>query len=541
MTDDVNRIGKGGLKVLFFIILMAVIIGQDILLWGDRGIVLRFYPYIRILVPLIVILYILTLMGSGVLSGEFLVSTKGRALPYAWNRIAKSLKEGFLNKIPIINKVSLRNIGYTDYLRQALLDNNILIYGLTNYCLRVDIYHAKNYYFARTMDKVDGYFKLMAQHTDLIKVKQDLVRYRSNIPKNMEKDTVGWSYYNKLVIDDLNRLYEIITVVLLEIELATNNIVKPEEKTWNVYEAEILNTIKRVGALEGKRSASMTAYNSRKKAYVAHMGARSRLLQLFDMYNLSGNLEHSFLFAKKGANYKNGSQGQINTDPNASIPTYEEVDIFGRFMEDLNKLKAKDIYGERGAEIYNQNPPRKLVLPFGNIIHSNNIGLYRQWMGPDWLFYNQDFRDGRYHPYSRTVNDYIRAHEGKDPYAKITYKDNEILKIHADPNEGDPAFDKRAYANIGEAPRYWGRKNFTDIEEMQLKGTEFEGNPFLNPWPAVTTLGMTKYLNEIIRLTEFNRKVAEQMIAGYPADIGGNVDEMEKVIRRMSERKEESK
>jgi len=31
------------------------------------------------------------------------------------------------------------------------------------------------------------------------------------------------------------------------------------------------------------------------------------------------------------------------------------------------------------------------------------------------------------------------------------------------------------------------------------------------------------------------------MIAGYPADIGGNVDEIEKVIRRMSERKEESK
>jgi len=493
MPDEINRIGKGGLKVLFFVILIAVIMGQDILLWGDRGIVLRFYPYVRILVPVVVIFYILTLMGSGVLSGEFWVSTKGRALPYAWNRIARSLKEGFLNKIPIINKVSLRNIGYTDYLRQALMDNSILIYGLTNYCLRADIYHAKNYYFAKTMDKVDGYFKLMAQHTDLTKVKQDLIRYRSNIPKNIDKDTLGWSYYNRLVIDEINKLYEALAVVLLEIELATNKIVKPEEKIWNIYEAEILNTIKRIGALDGKRSDSMIAYNSRKKAYVAHMGARSRLLQLFDMYNLSGLLEHSFLFAKTNALYKNGTQGKVTSDPNAPIPTYDEVDIFGRFMEDINKLKSKDRFGNVSAEAYNRNPPKKLMLPFGNIIHSNNIGLYRQWMGPDWLFYNQDFRDGRYHLlYSRTVNDYIRAHEGKEPYTKVTYKDNEVLKIHAAPNEGDPAFDKRAYANIGAAPGYWGRKNFTDIEEMQLKNTEFEGNPFLNPWPAVTTLGMTK-------------------------------------------------
>ena len=65
---------------------------------------------------------------------------------------------------------------------------------------------------------------------------------------------------------------------------------------------------------------------------------------------------------------------------------------------------------------------------------------------------------------------------------------------------------------------YWGRRKFDDAEP-----------PMLNPYPAISSLGLKHYLRKRIELDVKNKKLAHELMRKIPADTGAEMKEIQDI------------
>ena len=169
----------------------------------------------------------------------------------------------------------------------------------------------------------------------------------------------------------------------------------------------------------------------------------------------------------------------------------------------------------------------------------------------EWDAYRDDFRDGRYHPHSKTLMDYlIAANNGVIPKKLIKihfdpikdYKTFEPIKkdvLPADeqqitqdyemrifdtsanqfvhkpgsriPTHLNPAFDRAALTN--ENVLHWGRMYYYETTDGITRWSE-------NPFPHVTTRGLAHYLIDRVIRGSYKFEDARNALKGWEWDYG---------------------
>ncbi|RMF06556.1 hypothetical protein D6764_01965 [Candidatus Woesearchaeota archaeon] len=173
-----------------------------------------------------------------------------------------------------------------------------------------------------------------------------------------------------------------------------------------------------------------------------------------------------------------------------------EVTPEGYVVEDLNSFNVEGGNGYFGY--IRKIKPEDMV--WGNFTEVMN------WLNQEWEGFLDDLRDGRYHPLSRKVSDYVECHKKKD----FAYK---TLKRSSDtPSRENPAFDREALKNPGGFV-YWGRKKYY---EEDLKNI----NKNTNPYPTLTTIGMTQYLKDLVIAQLKSEREALESLSRWVYDTG---------------------
>ena len=176
--------------------------------------------------------------------------------------------------------------------------------------------------------------------------------------------------------------------------------------------------------------------------------------------------------------------------------------MFGEILEDI--YKSFDQFGKQTLERYKK--PRK-VKDRRKIAYYSNPHEMMAFIDDEWEGFVRDMRFGEYHPYSRSVNDYIN----KMIYKRIFYDDSKItasLPSAKDPD--NPAFDREGLKNPGQM-FYWGRTRYSD------KNADIEPK---NPYPTISNFGMTKYLNTLVQKDMADKQEAISSMNRFLGDRG---------------------
>lgn len=199
----------------------------------------------------------------------------------------------------------------------------------------------------------------------------------------------------------------------------------------------------------------------------------------------------------------------------------------GSFDEKKTRLKGKKRYIRRVKDVWLLGNPREIdnttIVRFGNFYKA------MRWLEMEWDNWVEDMRDGRYSPRSRTASDYREAYdEDKDYEFKKPIEPTGVV------GPDRPAFDMEALKD----PKmyYWGREHYDDENKLKLK----EKHP-LNPYPALSTRGLSIFLAEHIGRLEHDTKKAQEFLKYFTRDIGEDriEGEQKKVFGKLSEEQPE--
>ena len=273
-------------------------------------------------------------------------------------------------------------------------------------------------------------------------------------------------------------------------------------------------------------------------SYQKYLGRRGKLslikleqLRLLLMLRLTGQYKHSYKFARIGAkvykmNYLKNAAGTSAPKDSSNPPFFiaagdelfednlertpdapldnarrigaaakplvsNEVTEDGYFVDDLNEIR---LTGRCSRGYVRRIKPKTIItvndiegnpteIMIDNIITTPMFVTTATWLQDEWTFFFRDVRDGRYHPHSRVALDYLQRHSQERKY---NYNN---LPRGGRPNATTPAFDREALKDPGRF-LYWGKKELQSSESDMLNC----GNIF----PAVSTIGMARYLGDFI-------------------------------------------
>lgn len=426
------------------------------------------------------------------------------------------------------------------------------LFASMNYLLRLEVYYSKGgavlkdlYRTLKLHKKHD--LKIYPKETlhmwfDMLKngtgyrknngaFEPDTSRKYINVSNEGEWDTkytIKEGFYGKMGVRWI--MFSFLEQFKKDIESVTENSIVAHEKQELSSNIDVIKE-SLVDAF-GKIKDSEKRYDK----FVLRIGARNVIdsyrMNILNQLNRYGSLfKHNYKYAKKGAKIynvvcdvdksKDQPFGKITLDRNPRSAVYsgrdvtenlkDEVDLNGFFLEDWNEFRKESTHGRRTI--------RRVM--FKDAIEHPDFSEACKWEGIEWDFYIKDFRDGRFHPKSRTVSDYTELHAEKRKYG---YRG--VKQTHGAPDRGNPAFDREALKDIGRFVSY-GRRNPNDEEESDMTVVE-------SPFPAITSIGLTTYINSYI--DEFAKESGKKQKRFFVHETG----EEEKLFTNYPEKKGES-
>jgi hypothetical protein len=261
--------------------------------------------------------------------------------------------------------------------------------------------------------------------------------------------------------------------------------------------------------------------------YGRMLGAHALSWQALDQNNIgmAGWYKHQYKFARasarprvievdftelqKGILKPIKDHGQV-PDPVKTIADGEfgidsflfEVDMYGRFMDDMNHLLNVTAKGGPGVStakasgaVYRQAYAED-IFPISSFeaIYSSII--------KDWDMWQEDVRDGLFHPHSKTAFGYARCIENGLYDFDTHYQTYNLEKT---PGPGSPAFDLEALKDPG-AFQFRGKKHY--FEEV------LEGEPE-NKFPGLSVNGLSMYIRTLMRRKSNEPEIVDQCSTHY--------------------------
>lgn len=260
-------------------------------------------------------------------------------------------------------------------------------------------------------------------------------------------------------------------------------------------------------------------YESAVRRFAVCNLVRAHRLWFLDMYNMYGEYERGYGFAKLNAKPEyweyeasdNGVQKSINFETARYIRTERgdatnlepgtnflvEVNLYGYSTSDINaiQIERKNLkYIRRYKKediVFFHLPAFKTAtgwqFPYDVPRFNKLLGLAHN----DWAFFLADVEKGIYHPYSRSTADYHII--AKPLGIKIpSYMNFKKAKFKSLLTIEEIAFDREALKEPGEFI-YWGRKSYWHDNQQSLRLYP------VNPYPTFSVIGLWKFINDVAR------------------------------------------
>lgn len=139
-------------------------------------------------------------------------------------------------------------------------------------------------------------------------------------------------------------------------------------------------------------------------------------------------------------------------------------------------------------------------------------------------------RFGKYHPYSRTTQDYIHNYSLKKPiYDDDKIKIDSGLGPTTPPHgaAGNPTFDLRQLANPGYF-RYWGRRHYYDAKVDETKK--------INPFPFMSLAGTSLFIAKLIEVRTRDMEKIKEYLRIFPSiNVGEKIEDPNELIIPLEE------
>lgn len=520
-----NIAGSGWGKVIVLIVAAGVAFGIVYLLHSflfpnrpGLGLMFKIGP-LPLLIGFFVIL--LLVLGGGMFAisrgenRELVKDIKERFGRVIWNAIKDSAARGLLNWITFWVKWPKRETP-KDMLHQIILENLYIFHGLTNYMKRLFIFFSKWGQVRDAANATSIAYTQMRKHLNEVVLVEELKAFRTggtilkrdtegNLIGGEEKIEGGWFGANKEMMDLINKIIEytqkyIILSQEYGITAPKEKRIAPDEPFWKPLADEARGLSDKLGTISGKIRNYSTNTTERLKAYGPHHVVRAWRYLILDQCNPSGGRwPHTYLFVPPETELDDGTRTTELT----------EVTMFGEILEEI--YKNIDHFGKpqkRKTTVRRVKDTRKIIF------HPNPHEMYG-FIDNEWEGFVRDMRFGTYHPYSRSVYDYI----SKMVYKKIFYDDTKITAILPSKKDaGNPAFDREALKDPGQM-FYWGRTRYYD------KHTDIEQK---NPYPALSNFGMSRYLHELTVKDMKDKQEAISFLNRFLGDTGEWVTEVAK-------------
>ncbi|MBU0628057.1 MAG: hypothetical protein KKC75_02620 [Nanoarchaeota archaeon] len=326
----------------------------------------------------------------------------------------------------------------------------------------------------------------------------------------------------------------------LENAIKSNDIIDQEDQEFEAKKRNLRTKLTEEYTAMKDSRARYLAYRKRRGVYNKYICYRNLVL---DVYNKNGKYKHTFKFARPGVKTKKYKItldrtkdppfgeiiSKVDQGNGADVDKLTEVSRDGFFLDELNDLRLSDdgvLTGvvrkvEPGYDehVYLSKKKDKINMVMPRIIDYPLFAQVLRWMSQEWLFAIRDFRDGRFHPYSKTLADYMEKHSMR----KYNYKDI-VSPTHGKPNKDNPMFDREALKDIGRFV-YRGRKRYDDINEERMNE-----NPE-NKFPGVSTIGLSAYIENFI--DQFADEFGKEQKRRFVFDVGSE----ENMFTNMPEKK----
>ncbi|MEK6909680.1 MAG: hypothetical protein AABW61_01225, partial [Candidatus Aenigmatarchaeota archaeon] len=455
---------------------------------------------------LLLLLFFLMFRGENKVLLRAIRERYGRVI---WNKLKDSAARGVLNWIFFWVKWPKRETP-KDMLHQIFLENMHIFQALNNWMKRLFIFFSKWDQVREAQGEISNSYTAMGKHLDEVLLTQELKFYRTGggeVTKRDEEGNItgekvdvggGWFGYNKEMMELINEIMDFIqTYIALSVEhgvFGTPEYIGPTDQRWNPVAEKARGLVSRLGTVLGKIQTYSKETKERLKHYGPHHVVRAWRHLILDQCSPSGNKwPHTYLFVPARTELEDGT---FTTE-------LTEVNMFGELLEDI--YKNIDHFG-KPKSLQSFIKPRK-VKDRRKIAYYQDPHQMMSFIDHDWEGFVRDMRFGEYHPYSRSVNDYI----SKMVYKKIFYDDSKITATLPSLKTPDnPAFDREGLKNPGQM-FYWGKTRYSD------KHTDIEPK---NPYPTISNFGMTRYLRTLVEKDMADKQEALSFMNRFLGDTG---------------------
>ncbi len=417
-----------------------------------------------------------------------------------------------------------------DYLPTILRENIIILYSLSNYLKRLYIWYVKFDQVKnakRVCETMWGFIGPL--YTDPSVLEKEIYACRNGGIVRTPTGTinVGWFDATKRYCDVLNNTSDLLTQYVKDIISG--------KKGAEDYIGRIQNTRDQLATAIADIKRSHQHLAERGKAYGNHQPIRIQKYLVLDQCNPYGWHEHQYKFVKKGtkliirkgSKLSNGTYAWRDIEEQATKDL--EVNHYGDVLEDIY-ANTDRFYNTKDSRV----PPRK--------VHIEEIrdGKIKDLIPPeeimeqvikDWDAFIRNMRFGEFRPNSKSALDYIRylSTNPEDPESlgRLEFFKEENIRFTPDfKSARNPAFDRRLLVNTG-ILRYVGRKGYRD-NYMDIKN-----NPKTDPFPAVSSLGMSMYLPALVTRDTEDISEINEFLKIFVRDTGAEVQSSKEAHRAM--------
>ncbi|GEM_PF-3172763 len=436
-----------------------------------------------------------------------------------WNKIRVGFNNA-LNRLPFFKGLWIKEWMDIDRLPTVMKDNVVILYSLSNYLKRLYIYYVKMSQVEDAVTVSKQMMDIIGHHVDIHHVEEEIFKCRNGgiIKEAGQEVSVGYFQANEELANLMNKIVDFFREY-------RSHVVKygpgagsdPKAKAVLTNDAQVaLGLADELSKLvQNKIKINLKYLDERAKAYGAHQVLKGWNYLVFDQCNPYGEYEHFYLFVEKGTNLlKYNPDNEAYEDDIAE--DYLEVNSLGEVLIDKHKNVIKSFIRPWDESLI-VTMPRK-VKNFKDIKEfyvkpGQTPGMVHGFVLQDWHSFIADLRYGEFKPYSRSVFDYINALEEDKAATKGRLEFMKGITIPTTvrfKDAGNPAFDLRAIEDTGGAMTYLGRKNYAwgplDLKKGNIS-SNLDSNGEFNPYPGVSSRGMSMYLPRIVkrRIDDFDK------------------------------------
>lgn len=447
-----------------------------------------------------------------------------------FNRLKRSADSGILRFIPFIGSDWHKRETPEGMLPQIILENLDVFHTLTNWMKRIFIFFSKWQQVRDGGDEIGKVLPSMKIHRKERILANAIKAYRTggeieNLDQNGdptgEKELIehGWFGLNKELVKEINEVMKLVTLSIKDAILYGPTSQNPKSVAfWDKRAIDLDNAKEKLSKNVGKIVSYKTRLKERLEAYGPHHVIKAWQYLMLDQVNPSGRMyPHTYYFIPAGTKV-------VDKDGNVSkVDELTEVDMFGNLLEDEYNMSEQ--YGDPIPPYKHgqQNPkyikPRR-VEDTRNIVNYSDAYKLPALIDHEWQGFMLDLRYGTYHPYSRSWPDY----ESKLKKIKLFMDDSQITAdLPSNKDSRSPAFDREALKNPGQHI-YWGRTKFEDEhEKIEPK----------NPYPSLSSYGLTRYLTEVTEKDMVDKVEAHHRLNLFLGDTGDWITSSEEAKRAL--------